>query len=254
MSKRLMWGLSVLMVLVIAGISYMFAVQHAEIQQLKKEDAEAKELERQTQQVAENDLPPAQPGYKWVRHGDHYHQVAIAKQTEPIVQLAAKKDKPVSQPPVTQKTYDGPLTFHAELLETNPVKALRLQQEERGHWSAKWIPPFPPDDTEAQEFAKAMYLIRYYWQTFGEKLDTPEYEEEGKAYAKASKIESQMRKTVMSYPYGARSCDLMKLTWPLLSSKHIVSDGEGNVGGHPSEYFGNPETRSQLKALGMWDY
>lgn len=251
MNKRLIWGLSVLLVLVLAGVSYMIAVQYAEIQQLKKEDAE---VEKQRQEAAENDLPPAQPGYKWVRHGDHYHQMPIAKQTEPIVQPAAKKDKPVPQPPAPKKAYDGPLTFHAELLKTNPVKALRLQQEERGHWSAKWIPPFPPDDTEAQEFAKAIYLFKYYYHTFGEKLDTPEYEKEAREYAKASKIESQMWGTIMSYPYGARKYDLMKLSWPLLSSPDVVSDSKGNVNSHPSEYFGNPETRRQLKALGLWKY
>ncbi len=58
--------------------------------------------------------------------------------------------------------YTGPLTFHEELLKTNPVKALRLQTEERGHWSAKWIPPFPPDDEEAAAIARDLYLITYY--------------------------------------------------------------------------------------------
>ena len=38
--------------------------------------------------------------------------------------------------PIVSQTYNSPLTYHAELLETNPVKALRLQAEERGHWSA----------------------------------------------------------------------------------------------------------------------
>ena len=57
----------------------------------------------------------------------------------------------------------------------------------------------------------------------------------------------------MSYPYGARSCDLMKLTWPSLSSKKFVSDSRGNVSGHLSDYFYDPETRCLLIEAGLWD-
>ena len=82
MRKRMVWALGALIVLVIAGVSYMFAVQYAEIRQLKKEAAEAQQLEKsmkqQTKQpIAENGLPPASPGKKWVPHGDHFHEVPI---------------------------------------------------------------------------------------------------------------------------------------------------------------------------------
>ena len=247
MSKRMFWALGALMILIIASVCYIFAVQYAEIRQLEKELAEAEKLEKQMQQVTENDLPPAKPGYKWVRHGDHYHQAPIAEQNKPIVQPAAK-DIPVPQPPVTQKLYTGPLTYHAELLKTNPVKALRLQQEERGHWSAAWIPPFPPEDTKAQEFARAEYLRKYYWWTYGKLLDTPEYEKESKEFNKASAISNQMWDTIMAYPYGARKYDLMKLSWPVLDAPPSYPGLE------PSEYFGNAEVRDLLKQAGTWKY
>ena len=105
--------------------------------------------------VAENDLPPAEPGKKWVPHGDHFHQV-------PIDAPDVWQEQPVAKEVQAKPTYTGPLTYHAELLETHPVKALRLQAEERGHWSAKWIPPFPPDDAEAAAIARDLYLITYY--------------------------------------------------------------------------------------------
>ena len=76
---------------------------------------------------------------------------AITTIKVPISDPTAHNHIAQSAAPVT--TYNGPLTFHAELLKTNPVKALRLQAEERGHVNAKWIPPFPPDDQEAQAFA-----------------------------------------------------------------------------------------------------
>ncbi|MCE2403329.1 hypothetical protein J4G08_20945, partial [Candidatus Poribacteria bacterium] len=57
----------------------------------------------------------------------------------------------------------------------HPVEALRLQAKERGHWSAKWIPPFPPDDQEAARVARNEYLITYY-QSIGD-TDNPVYRE-----------------------------------------------------------------------------
>ena len=65
------------------------------------------------------------------------------------------------------------LTYHAELLASNPVEALRAQAEERGHWSAQWIPAFSPDDTDAATLARNMYLIIYY-QSMGNTTH-PEY-------------------------------------------------------------------------------
>ncbi len=175
---------------------------------------------------------------------------------KPVQQVDMSKIKPDKSPkaeapkPKPKKPlYKGPLTFHEELLKTNPVKALRLQQEERGHWSAEWIPPFPTNDTEAQEFARTEYRWRYYVHTYGEKLDDPEYEKETKVFHKARAIANGMFSKILSYPYGARKMDLMKLTWPSLDSDPVT----GGVR-HPSEYFGDPEMRAFLKDHGAWDY
>ncbi len=59
-----------------------------------------------------------------------------------------------------------------------------------------------------------------------------------------------MYRTIRSYPYGARKMDLMKLTWPVLDEEPVSN----SYGGHPSEYFGDAETRDLLKQLGKWDY
>ena len=62
---------------------------------------------------ASKDKPPtARPGYKIVQHGDHYREVPIAESKNAI---------PV--PPTPKPAIPG-LTYHAELLETNPVKSL----------------------------------------------------------------------------------------------------------------------------------
>lgn len=98
---------------------------------------------------------------------------------------------------------------HQELLDTNPVLALKAQTEERGHWSARWIPLFPPDDQEAQTFARNRYLMTYY-KSIGD-IGNPicinawrEYESQGRAIV--------METPTDSYSRGRRG-DLMMITW-----------------------------------------
>ena len=83
--------------------------------------------------------------------------------------------EPIAQPALVSQTYTGPLTYHKELLEKHPVEALRQQTIERGHWSAEWIPPFPPDDEEAARVARNKYLLIYYG-SIGD-TDNPAYKE-----------------------------------------------------------------------------
>ncbi|MDE0313995.1 MAG: hypothetical protein OXM61_03760 [Candidatus Poribacteria bacterium] len=76
MHKRIATGLFVL--IFVLGVAIVFYHQYTDIQQLKQEAAEAEKLlEEQHKGIAENDLPPAEPGKKWVPHGDHFHQVPI---------------------------------------------------------------------------------------------------------------------------------------------------------------------------------
>ncbi len=245
MKSRMFWGITTLIILLI-GVSVVLLMRNTDTEPITVYKVDGEPIADN----AENKPPrPAKEGYKWEWHGDHWHEIQVAQTAD---------DAPVQQVPVVDPApvlqYKGPLTFHEELLKTNPVEALRKQTEERGHWSAEWIPPFPPDDTEAQEFARVQYLRKYYIQNYGEKLETPEYEKEAKAFDEARAIYDRMYPIIMSYPYGARQMDLMKLTWPSLSDTVSVSDSHGNIGGHPSEYFGDAKTRDLLKSLGMWDY
>ena len=157
--------------------------------------------------VAVEELPPVVPPNEHPS-GPHQHEDDTAHNHSPIV----------------SQTSNGPLTFHAELLETNPVKALRLQAEERGHVNAKWIPPFPPDDQEAQAFARNIYLSIY--------LD-----EDDPAYEKAAMAEREQLRAINSkYPYGARLMDLSKLIW-VLSSRTLSHYNRGGTAKSPSDYF-----------------
>ncbi len=240
MRTKVYWGLGVLILLL--GAAAVFIIQHeiAENRELKKQLAEAKKLANQIkeQEALKNNPPVAREGYKMVPHGDHWHEVPIDApdtwQGEPHGEVVTEDDIPLYQPPPTQ-TYDGPLTYHAELLETNPVKALRLQSEERGHWSKDWIPPFPPDDVEAQTYARARYLLHYY-ESIGD-TDNP-------AYKEAVDISLSMVDTIMTYGFGARTSDLLKLTWPNLRAGAAV-----HTDSTPSDYFPNYHTEKGRELL-----
>ena len=102
MNKKLYWGLGVLIVLLVAG-GFVFYQQWQDIVQLKQEAAEADKL------LAENDQPPARPGYKVVPHGDHFHEVPI--------------DAPDTwqEPPHGEVVKDGPVAGVDVLDDTLPT-------------------------------------------------------------------------------------------------------------------------------------
>ncbi len=245
MSNKFYWGLGALALCIIGATVFLVLKDQAEIRELKRQ------LVKDMQGHYHSDGT-----YHHGQHDEHessadvprddVHEAKPGNVPKVRPDKLPKKETPKPQP---KKLYTGPWTFHEELLKTNPVKALRLQQEERGHWSAEWIPPFPPDDTEAQEYAKALYLRRYYIHTYGEKLGTPGYEKETRVYREARAIANQMSDTIVSYPYGARRQDLRKLAWPSSPDEPV-----GGAEGHPSEYFGDAKARELMKELGGWKY
>ncbi len=210
MNKKLYWGLGVLFLLIIGVFVIILVQQKAELNEWEADAAKDKKLTTaEKPPIVAPKPPPPEPGYEWVQHGDHYDKVKVAE-TQPIERPVQARKTP---------TYTGPLTYHAELLKTNPVKALRLQAEERGHWMAKWIPPFPPDDLEAAEIARTKYLIIYY-KTIGD-LDNPELqkavsassEETRRAFERSEEIRA-MGRTKEARDARGRYNDLGMLSWP----------------------------------------
>ena len=147
MEKKMKWGLATLLLLLGIAAVFLFIDKDTETEPEMTLGQPTKDLlkkgvklpQQAETPVAVEELPPVVPPNEHPS-GPHQHE-----------------DDKVHNPSVSQ-TYTGPLTFHAELLKTNPVKALRLQAEERGHVNAKWIPPFPPDDVEAQENLPKRYM------------------------------------------------------------------------------------------------
>ncbi len=77
MLKKLNWRIVALIAFVIAAGGFMYW-QWSEMQQLKEQAAQFEKMfEEEKKPIAANELPPADPGKKWVPHGDHFHEVPI---------------------------------------------------------------------------------------------------------------------------------------------------------------------------------
>ncbi len=213
MNKKTFWGVATLIILLVGVISFVMLTRTTEpdivVNDVPEETLDNIRKEN-NRQILSTQKPPDEPGFVWEWHGDHWHKMPIAETEKPVVDVP--KEQKI-------KRYTGPLTFHDELLKTNPVEALRLQAEERGHINAKWIPPFPPDDTEAQELAKAVYVFIY-----NNNSDTPKLGIAGNHMLMMMEINKK-------YPHtSARNLDLSRLTWVNVS----FSMGEHDL---PSDYF-----------------
>ena len=117
--------------------------------------------------------------------------------------------------PVATPTRIGELTYHADLLASHPVEALRALAEELGHWSAEWIPPYPPDDHRAAALARAAYHVAYdkatglHWQT--------------QTFQQHSTVFSRQLAALRNMEYSTERSDLSKLTW-IIGSRGSVGD------------------------------
>ena len=222
MTHKMFWGLGALIVFVIAAGGFMYW-QWSTVQQMKKQTALFEEMiQKNEKPVAVNEPPPAAPGKKWVPHGDHFHEVPI---DAPDVWQGGPHE------PIVQ-TYDGPLTYHEELLKTDSVQALRLQAEQRGHWMSKWIPPFPVDDQEASELASVVYTIIY--NRHASLDESPEQD------ILVERAMSLMQEYGTRYPVEsddvkvrARNYDLTKLVWAILPNR-LFDDNE--ISRFPSKF------------------
>ena len=103
MNHRLYLGLGILILLLIAGGTFLFYSQYNELQQLKKETAEAdKLLEEHNKPITDNEPPTAREGFKMVKHGDDWHEVPIDApdtwQQTPVVSDAEVTPQIVAKP------------------------------------------------------------------------------------------------------------------------------------------------------------
>lgn len=131
----------------------------------------------------------------------------------------------------------GDLTYHADLLDKHPVEALRQHAQEIGHWSAEYIPPFPPEDTEAAGYARNVYLTSFY-EAIGE-IDNPEYKRAISAEMYFFSEIIKKRYPTNNLETEARHWDLSRLHWRRLEDESAIADIHNPIlypYGVPSEF------------------
>lgn len=210
-SKR-NWGIAALIIFVLAAGGFIYW-QHLSLQQLKEELAQDEKIVKEmTKPKVQHDVsfadqkPPDEPGFVWVRHGDHWDKVAIdapgTGQEAPSVDVA-QDAQPLSNNgggASTEVVYPNP---------DNPVQYLREYLEERGHWSAAYIPDFPPEDAEAAALAQNIITMLAHEDAGNELLDGP-----------AEAANREYLQTLEHYRISTdqRSFDLYKLSWAFLDA------------------------------------
>ena len=200
MTGKTYWGLAALIIILVAAAGFVYW-QWSSVQQFKDQLAqEAKQLEEYNKMVTENNLPPAAPGKKWVRHDDHFHEVSIDApdtwQEEPI----DTQEQSEGVGPNVEVDYPNP---------DNPVQALIEYLEKRGHWSAEYIPDFPPEDTEAAQMARNVLIMLAHRDAGNKFYDGP-----------AEPAERELRQMLDHYKLSMeqRSFDIYKLSWAILDA------------------------------------
>ena len=160
MTRRAYWGIATLIILLI-GISAVLLMRNTDTEpeivindvsdeQIAKIHSQSKPTQKLVKKVDRQPPPGASPHGHW--HDDEWHN-------EPHVPIGSL---PTVQRPDSNAPTEPMIYPHQKLLDTHPVAALRAQAKESGHWSAKYIPPFPADDVEANELARNYYIKNYH--------------------------------------------------------------------------------------------
>ena len=231
--NRLFIGALVFFVFCVGGsLLYMWHVEREGAEY----DAETQDRVAQWN-AKQNQQPPAEASVGDTSQGGHFHADGTWHGETHDAPAVTESSRVETETPVdvATPTPTGPLTYHGALLASHPVEALRAQAAERGHWSEKWIPPFPPDDHEAAALARTYYLTVYYRST-GE-TGTPKADQvwlENRALM--DKILKRKRTGGLSdflkpgidrsaalrgLVSNARGDDLLKLSWVMLQSGDI---------------------------------
>ena len=159
MKKQMKWGFATLLLLF--GIAAVFLL-------MDKDTAKTPNhvLEQETKNLTNKPIPQPktdvsiaetdklQPSEK--AETSHAHEDSTVHQGAHASQASMQQTQPADT--VSEEV----IYPHHELLQTHPVAALRAQARDSGHWSARYIPPFPPDDVEANELARNYYIDNYY--------------------------------------------------------------------------------------------
>ncbi len=218
MNKKLICGIIVLVVLIgIVGV-YLIRKEFAEIKKIENETAEVNKLiENRKKQQNVNETSN---GNKPLIHTNRIQ--SLTNQEKP-----AGKDRN-SGGIVRHGNHEESQNITITIPE-NPVEGLRELLRQQAHWSAEWIPPFPPTDSEAQTIASNVYIYLRYRQ-----IGKDNHPKAQVALKSINKVMDKHQKSL--FPNGepiddlndvpfVRQCDLEKLFWPFIDSESAVDPG-----------------------------
>lgn len=212
MKRKLYTGLVILLVLFIGATLFML---------IRTTNTEPNIIYNDVEPTMQK--PTAQPRHNIVKHGDHSHEIPINSNNDANVQNHIHND---STP-----------TDTAIPISNNPVQDLRAYLEKQGHWSAKWIPEFPPEDKEAARMAHNCLIMLNHTSAGNIYYD-------GAALIPAREV----RQIHEHYKYveSPRAYDIYKLGWSLID-KPVETPESFNVYGFDKAAF--DKTRAErLKA------
>lgn len=214
-SNRLFIGALAFFILCVAGSLFY---SHHENQKGEAELAETQERVKQWNE-RQNEQPTAEaPVVKEPAEVGHFHEDGTFH-AEPHAPVEVPAEVETSEATTEVSDPAMALTYHVELLKSDPVEALRQQGKERGHWSADYLPDFPRDDTEAMEIARAEYHCIYYGHTIpvSEQHENPDYQHAVRESRRLLEAVNE-RYPIMGSDWDvrARHNDLKMLAWPSL--------------------------------------
>ena len=219
MRKKMYWGIaSLILIIGVVGIYFMLQPDpdvEPEKVFIAPSEADLKNMREAREKAREANKPPpgASPNGHW--HGDEWHD-----------------ESHVPNDRLTHKSYPNPSVSNVQTemiypMPDDPVSTLREYLEKRGHWSAKWIPEFPPDDEEAARIAYNCWVLIQHEKAGNEYFDGP-----------ALIPDREISEMLDYYKYleTPRAYDMYKLSWSVLS-KPILYPENFNIYGFDKAKF-----------------
>lgn len=209
MTRRIYWGLAILIIL-LAGVSVVTLTRTTDTEPVP----------------VYKDVEPSQKLVKSVDKEQitktigHYHSDGTWHEG------THTEHANVPENPTFSTVPEKVIYPHQKLLDTHPVAALLAQAKDRGHWSAKYIPPFPADDAEANELARAIYIYVDHFKIKGFTDDDPETKmpaiREAMEFIWEFDLARHNAFVEAGHTRSARDWDLRKLEWACLDSLHLT--------------------------------
>ncbi len=137
MQKKMLWGLGVFVLLICTAFIFMTVRNRAEIRQLKKEYAvtekPSEDGNKRKPVEKADEQPPAEQGFKWVWHNDHWDKVPLPTPVE----VSNKTQQQADVTPQGLKKYVGGTPIPEDMPMPDIPLPVDLKNMDWEQWSQK---------------------------------------------------------------------------------------------------------------------